>query len=160
MTELEQKFLDALKTAQDGKQEEARKAFEEVIAADPKGDLADDALYNVGLLSFQQNKFDEAEKTFKQLIEEFPEATIAEFENSVEHGMTAAKAYLGLINCYLPMGREVEAWECLEKLEQFTDSYVTFADQRGVPFRKTYAMLGKELLDKFAAAKSELEMAE
>lgn len=160
MTQLEEKFLDALKVAEKGDHAAAQAAFEAIIAEDPQGDLADDALYNIGFLQFNQNAFDTAEATFKKLISEYPDSTIAEFENSVEHGATPAKAWYMLVNSYLAMGREVDAFDAAEKLNGFTDSYVQFVDKNGVTFRKTYRMLADELLDQYAAAKSELEMQE
>ncbi|MCK5266548.1 MAG: tetratricopeptide repeat protein, partial [Spirochaetes bacterium] len=115
-------------------------------------------LFNIGLLHFKQDQFDKAEETFKKVISDFPEATIAEFENSVEHGMTTAKALLGLINCSLAMGDEVSAWDSLDKLNEFENSsFVMFTDPSGVTFKKTYRMLGQELLDQYAATKQELE---
>jgi len=157
MTELEEKFLSALKIANEGKDAEALKLFEEVIAADPQGDLADDALYNIGIMQFKQVEFDKAVVTFKKVIEEMPDSTIAEFEGSMEHGKTPAKAWLGLINCYLAMGQEVEAWDALDKLEAFPNSYVMYSNDHGVTFRKTFKMLGQDLLDTYASTKQEVE---
>jgi len=158
MRQLEEKFLDALRRAEKGDQAAAQTAFEAIIAEEPGGDLADDALYNIGFLQFSRNAFDKAEATFKKLIQEYPDSTIAEFENCVEHGATPAKAWYMLVNAYLAMGREVDAFDAADKLQGFTDSYVQFVDKNGVTFRKTYMMLAGELLDKYAAAKSELEM--
>ena len=158
MEALEEKFLNALKSSESQNYEESLKAFEGIISENPSGDLADDALFNIGILHFKQNKFDEAEKSFRKVISDFPGATIAEFENSVEHGMTTAKALLGLINCSLAMGDEVSAWDSLDKLNEFENSsFVMFTDPSGVTFKKTYRMLGQELLDQYAATKQELE---
>lgn len=157
MTQLEEKFLAALKSAQAGKLEEARAAFEAVVAADPKGDLADDALYNLGYLHFRKNEFDKAETVFKRLIAEYPEATIAEFPGSTEHGKTAAKAWYMLLNCALAMGKHKDGYTILDQLDKYPDTYVAFVDGRGVQFRKGYRILGQELLDKYAVASRELE---
>lgn len=158
MTQLEEKFLAALKTADGGDKAAAQAAFEAIIAAEPNGDLADDALYNIGFLQFSQNLFDKAEATFKKLIAEYPQSTIAEFPGSTEHGATPAKAWYMLVNCYLAMGREIDAYEAADKLDGYADSYVQFVNEQKIAFRKTFKMLAQELLDQYAAAKSELEV--
>jgi hypothetical protein len=63
-----------------------------------------------------------------------------------------------LVNCYLAMGREIDAYEAADKLDGYADSYVQFVNTAGISFRKTYKMLAGELLDQYAAAKSELEV--
>jgi tetratricopeptide (TPR) repeat protein len=157
MNPQEEKFLAAMKEAEAGNYSAAEAALQQIIDEDPRGDLADDALYDIGLLQYKQNKFQEAAASFLKVINEYPDATIADFGGSVEHGRTAAKAYLGLINCYLPMGREVDAYALLDKLVEFdADTYVQFTDARGISFRKTYSMLAKDLMDRYAAAKSEV----
>lgn len=156
LSKLEQDFLHGVELFQQKDYSGAEKVFEGVIAADPQGDLADDALYNLGLGYFQQNLFDKAEAAFKKLIEEYPDSTIAEFENSFEHGKTPAKARLGLVNCYLALGRENEAWQTLEELESFSDSWVMVAGTDNTPLKKTFHQLAKELLDKYAQAKQEI----
>ncbi len=71
---------------------------------------------------------------------------------------TPAKAWYMLVNCYLAMGREIDAYEAADKLDGYADSYVQFVNTAGISFRKTYKMLAGELLDQYAAAKSELEV--
>jgi tetratricopeptide (TPR) repeat protein len=156
MGPLEQKFLDALEMA---KQDRAKglALFQEVLDSDPKGDLADDALYNIGYLHFAESRFAEAQAAFDRLIKEHPDSTIAEFAGSIEHGKTPAKAWYMLVNCCLAAGKETEAWEACDQLAPYTDSYVEFADSRGVIFRKTYQMLARELLDRYASTKTEME---
>lgn len=155
LTALQKQFLQGIALFQKGEYAGAEAAFGEVIAADPQGDLADDALYNLGLGYFQQQQFDRAEEAFRKLIDEYPESTIAEFENSVEHGKTPAKARLGLINCYLAMGRENEARALLDELAPLTDSWVMVPGPGG-PVQKTFHRLAVELLDKYDQAKQEI----
>ncbi|MCA9285143.1 MAG: hypothetical protein KDA22_08025, partial [Phycisphaerales bacterium] len=51
--------------------------FRDAIAADPKGDLADDALFNVGGIALQMGLMKDAEATFTELLEAYPDARIA-----------------------------------------------------------------------------------
>lgn len=156
MSDLEKQFANGLELAAAGKLAEAGAAFEKLVAADPQGDLADDGLYNIGLLAFRQNAFEKAEGLFRKLISEYPQATIAASPGVLEHGRTAAKAWLGLLNCALARGNEIAAWQALEELERFGDSWVGYTDGNGTNYRKTFAMLGRELLDRYAAAKAEM----
>jgi tetratricopeptide (TPR) repeat protein len=98
--------------------------FEELIALNPKGDLADDAQFNIGLCYMKMNIPKHAIENFRKVIEEHPDSIIAFSELNQEYGRTPAKAYFGLLTCYLQSDNQEQVAECLEKLKEYEDSYV------------------------------------
>ncbi len=117
--------------------------FQDAIAADPKGDLADDALFNVGTTYLRMRLVADAEQAFTELIERFPESTIASVASpSQEHGRTAAKALLGRMQARLAQGNVEGARSDLDALSAYEDSWVVDPAGR----RRTYAELARAIL--------------
>ncbi len=127
---------------------DAIEKFKEAMAADPKGELADDAVYNIGLCYFKMSRFETALAQFRNVIEEYPDSTIADDPTTNEYGRTVAKAHLGMLNCYLALGQEDKAREALEALAQFDDSYVI---QGPDGLKRTFCDIGRDLLEEYEA---------
>lgn len=152
MDDLHKKFLEALNLAAAQKPAEAEKAFTAIFDSDPQGDLADDALCNIGILALAQNAIAQAESIFDRLIRDYPQATIAEYPGCSEHGRTAAKALLGLVNCALARGNAAQAKEHAARLREYEDSWVGVGSEK-----KTYGQLASELLAAWETANKEYQ---
>ncbi len=148
MGSMEDRFLVAVKKYQEKDLKAAWSEFKTITDDDKGGELADDALYNLGIIAFEEQKFDVSEKCFLKVIQEYPEGTIADV-GGFEHGKTAAKAYLGLMNCYLAMGKEAEAKDALAELNNYGESYVTV--------KKSFSSIGSELMESYESQKEEFE---
>ena len=144
-------FKEAVELLNDGFYFDGINKFNELIKLDPKGDLADDAQFNIGLCYLKMNIPKQAIEHFEKVISDYPDSTIAYSDENKEYGRTPAKAYLGLINCYLQLGNQDKTQECLSALSEFEDSYVLQED-KGVGKKVTYYQLAKEMI---AAVKKE-----
>lgn len=133
-------FSEAVERAGQGFLFDAIALFRDAIETDPRGDLADDALFNVGGIYLQMGLLKDAEASFTELIEQYPEATISSTLGAQETGRTAAKAHLGRLRARLAAGNRDGARSDLMALAGFTDSWVT--DANGV--RRTFYDLGIE----------------
>jgi tetratricopeptide (TPR) repeat protein len=118
--------------------------FRQIIELDPTGDLADDAQFNIGLCYLKMNLPKQAIENFWKVIKEYPDSTIAFSEQNQEFGRTPAKAYLGLLTCYLQLGDEKHISECKNKLLEYEDSYVIIEEDEKV----SYYELAKSMIDK------------
>lgn len=107
--------------------------FESLVRDFPSSELADDAEYNIALCLFELNRFDKAIDRLNILIAEYPDATITDVDGGNEHGRTAAKSYLLMLNCYLGLDQLEKSREILPLLERYPDSYVMVNEER-VPF--------------------------
>lgn len=152
MGDLQKDFLEALKLAAAQKPAEAEKAFTAIFDSDPQGDLADDALCNIGILALAQNAIAQAQSIFDRLVRDYPQATLAEYPGCTEHGRTAAKALLGLVNCALARGDANQAGEYLNQLKEYSDSWVDVGKEK-----KSYAQLASELLAAWETANKEYQ---
>lgn len=152
MGDLQKDFLEALKLAAAQKPAEAEKAFTAIFDSDPQGDLADDALCNIGILALAQNAIAQAQSIFDRLVRDYPQATLAEYPGCTEHGRTAAKALLGLVNCALARGDAGRAGEYLNQLKEYSDSWVDVGKEK-----KSYAQLASELLAAWETANKEYQ---
>lgn len=117
-------------------------AFRSFAKEDPKGDLADDAIYNAGLCLFRLGRYDEALAHFERVAKEYPRAKIRAVAGAQEFGRTAGKAHLGRLRCLLALGRREQAQATLDALNAYPDSYVI--DDQGR--KRTYYELGIEAL--------------
>ncbi len=129
-------FTKSLQYCQDEFYLDAIESLLDLASTYPKSELADDALYNVGLCFFNLNQFEKAIEYFQRVINEFPEATISVLEGGDEYGQTAAKCYYATLNCCLAMGRIEEAADIIEKLVAFPDSYVVRADGTKLTYKE------------------------
>ena len=92
-----QKFLD-------GYWIESYSLFNEFIDSTPEGDLVDDALLNLGLLSIVLGNPDKAETYFLKVIQEFSEADIDTNFSNTEVGKSSLKAAFHLVEIALARG--------------------------------------------------------
>ncbi|MGY8923776.1 MAG: hypothetical protein ACKVJR_08605 [Flavobacteriales bacterium] len=65
-------------------------------------------------------------------------------EGGNEFGRTAAKAYYGIINCYLAMGDVIKAKSIVNYLDEYDDSYV-INNVNNITFKE----LSIELINRF-----------
>jgi tetratricopeptide (TPR) repeat protein len=120
-----QYFTDGLQQAQQEFYLDAINKFQVIIDEYPNSDLADDALYNVGLCYFKMKQFEQAIETFNQVIINYPDATISALENANEFGKTAAKCHYSNLFSYLALNNEEKAIEELTKLKAYNhNSYI------------------------------------
>lgn len=125
-----QYFMEALKLANEDFFMDATTKFQQLINEFPESDLADDAMYNIGLCYYEMNQFEKAISILQNVIELYPDATITAIENNNEFGKTAAKAYYLMINCYLAEGKLDKAQEIIPTIEKYTNTYVTKEDEK------------------------------
>jgi TolA-binding protein len=92
-----QKFLD-------GYWIEAYSLFNEFLTSSPEGDLVDDALLNLGLLSIVLGNPEKAEVYFMRVIKEFSEADIDTSFSDTEVGKSSLKAAFHLVEMALAKG--------------------------------------------------------
>ena len=151
MDDLHKKFLEALNLAAAQKRPKPKKLLPRSLTA-IAGDLADDALCNIGILALAQTAIAQAESIFDRLIRDYPQATIAEYPGCSEHGRTAAKALLGLVNCALARGNAAQAKEHAARLWEYEDSWVGVGSEK-----KTYGQLASELLAAWETANKEYQ---
>ena len=108
----------------------------ELIIKFPDSELVDDAIYNIGLCYFNMNQFDIAITYFNKCIFEFPDGTISVLSGENEYGNTAAKCYYAIMNCYLALGKIIDAKKALNALANFTDSYVQLKNDDKITYEK------------------------
>ena len=104
--------------------------FQELVDEFPESDLADDALYNIGLCYFEMNQFQQCIDTLLGMIKKYPDATITSLEESNAFGRTAAKAYYLILQCHLGLNDIQSAEAILPKLDLYTDTYILVNDQK------------------------------
>ena len=119
-----QYFTKALQQAKDEFYLDAIGEFRKLIEEFPSSELADDALYNIGLCYFQMNQFDKAIEHYQLVIDEHPDATISVLEGGNEFGKTAAKCHYSIMNAYLALGNLEKAKENVAALEYFPKTYI------------------------------------
>lgn len=116
-------FVEAITYLKDEFYIDAISAFKRLCREFPDSDLADDALYNVGLIYFHLNDLQQAVIYLNRVINEYPDSTISALDSASDFGRTAAKAYYSLVSCYIGMGEIAKAQACADKLQQYDDSY-------------------------------------
>jgi tetratricopeptide (TPR) repeat protein len=117
-------FTNGLKFAQDEFFLDAINEFKSLAVEYPDSELADDALYNIGLCYFNMQQFEKSIGFFETVINECPDATISILDGGNEFGKTAAKCYYAIVNCYLAMSNINKAKENVLLSKKFSNSYV------------------------------------
>ena len=131
-----QYFTKALQQARDEFYLDAIGEFRKLIEEFPSSELADDAIYNIGLCYFHMNQFDKAIEHYQIVIDEHPDATISVLEGGNEFGKTAAKCHYAILNCHLGLGDIESARLQIGHLESFdSDSYVV-VDGKNTSFKE------------------------
>jgi len=126
-----QYFTNALQQAGSEFYLDAISEFRKLIEEFPNSELADDALYNIGLCYFQMNQFEKAIEHYQLVIDEHPNATISVLDGGNEFGKTAAKCHYAIMNCYLGQGEVDKAKQVTDKLHEYDkDSYVLVKDNK------------------------------
>jgi tetratricopeptide (TPR) repeat protein len=110
--------------------------FKMLIDEYPQSDLADDALYNIGLCYFKMKQFELAIETFNQVINNYPDATISALDNGNEFGKTAAKCHYGCFQCYLLLNEKENAEIEIKNLKSFNKSTYIIVDNKKISFEK------------------------
>jgi len=141
-------FTDAFKLVQDKFFVDGIHNFQKLVDEFPESDLADDALYNIGLCYFEMNQFQKGVEVLEKMIEKYPDATITALENGNEFGKTAAKAYCLIVQCYIGLDDIQKAESFIPILENYTDSYVMKDSEKS-----SFAMLSKELIKTYIEIK-------
>lgn len=113
-----------------------------MAAKDKQDELADDALFNVGICFLNMRLYHDAVAYFTKVIQGYPQATIAAVGGAPEFGRTAAKAHYGRLRAHLALGDRPAAEKDLEALKDFKDSYVLDPAGR----KRTFLDLGREAL--------------
>jgi tetratricopeptide (TPR) repeat protein len=122
--------------------------FNMLIDEFPESDLADDALYNVGLCYFKLKQFEQAIETFNQVIINYPDATISVLDNGNEFGKTAAKCHYGCFQCYLLLNEIDNAEAEILKLKSYNQSTYIIVDNKKVSFEHIATNLLNQLKNK------------
>ena len=117
-------FTNGLKFAQDEFFLDSINDFNKIVEDYPDSELADDALYNIGLCYFSMQQFEKAIRLFEKVITDYPDATISILDGGNEFGKTAAKCYYAIVNCYLAMSKINKAKENVLLSKKFSNSYV------------------------------------
>jgi len=115
-------FTEALHFIQQDFYVDAIGKFKTLIDEFPESDLADDAYYNIGLCYYNLRQFEKAISTFQYLITTYPEGGISVLEGGKEFGKTAAKAYYGILNCCLGLGKSDEAEKLIPVIRNYNSS--------------------------------------
>lgn len=131
-----QYFTEGLQQAQQEFYLDAINKFNILIDEFPDSDLADDALFNIGLCYFKMKQLEQAIETFNQVIINYPDATISSLDNANEFGKTAAKCHYGIFQCYILLEKKEQAQEELEKLKSFNQSAYVVLDGKKVSFEE------------------------
>jgi len=135
-------FMEAVGRASQGFLFDAIGLFRAAIKANPKGEFADDALFDIGHCYLRMQLLNDAEKTFTELLRKYPDATINCVLGGREQGRTAAKALLGRARARLKLGDLEGAQKDVRKLADYPDS--TASDVEGN--RRSFHELGVALL--------------
>lgn len=137
-------FVKGLENAKEEFYIDSINEFKNLIHDFPDSELGDDALYNIGLCYFKLKQLLKSIEIFEKVINQYPDATISILEGGSEFGRTAAKAYYGIINCYLAMGEVVKAESVINYLDEYDDSYVISNVKK-----RTFKELSIELINRF-----------
>ena len=139
-----QYFTEAFQLTQEKFFVDAIHIFQQLVDEFPESDLADDALYNIGLCYFEMNQLQKSIEVLKEMIEKYPDATITALENENEFGKTAAKAHYLIVLCYIGLNDIQEAESYIPILKEYNDTYFIKDDQK-----ITFAELATDSIKKF-----------
>jgi len=139
-----QYFTEALQLAQKKFYVDAIHKFQGLVNDFPESDLADDAMYNIGLCYHEMNQFPKCIEILEEMIEKYPDSTITVLENSNEFGKTSAKAYYLIVQCCIGLGDIQKAESYIQILENYTNTYVLINSEK-----ITFAQLSIESIETF-----------
>ena len=139
-----QYFTEAFQLTQDEFFVDAIHIFQKLVDEFPESDLADDALYNIGLCYFEMNQLQKSIEVLEEMIEKYPDATITALESGDDFGKTAAKAYYLIVQCYIGLGDIQKAESYIPILENYPNTYVIKNSEK-----LSFAQLAKELITKY-----------
>lgn len=139
-----QYFIEGINLAKNEFYLDSINKFKMLIDEFSQSDLADDALYNVGLCYFKMKQFEQAIEIFNQVIINYPDATISALDNGNEFGLTSAKCYYGIFLSFFILEDVKNAKSIIEKLKKYNKN--TFVILNGK--RSTYEELAKNILTK------------
>jgi len=125
-----QLFTQAVQMAKDEFYLDAIKMLEQLTKEFKDSELVDDALYNIGLCYFNMNQFERAIELFQKVIHQYPDATISILDGGNEFGKTAAKCHYATMNCFLGLGRFDLAFDIVNALDDYPDTYVLIDGQK------------------------------
>ena len=131
-----QYFTEGLHLAMDDFYLDAIHKFNMLVDEFPQSDLADDALYNVGLCYFKLKQFEQAKEIFNLVIINYPEATITALENGNEFGLISAKCFLGIFNCHFIEDNMDNAKEIIETLKTFDQNSYLVLNGKKTTFKE------------------------
>ena len=117
-------FTEAFQLVQEKCYLDAIHKFQDLVNDFPESDLADDALYNIGLCYYEMNQFQKSIDVLEEMIDIYPNATISALENESEFGKTAAKAYYLIVQCWIGLDDIQKAETYIPILERYTNTYV------------------------------------
>ncbi|MBT6936925.1 MAG: tetratricopeptide repeat protein [Candidatus Marinimicrobia bacterium] len=143
-------FVEAFKLVQGNFYVDAIHKFQDLVNDFPESDIADDAMYNIGLCYYEMNQFQKCVEVLEEMIEKFPDATITALENGNDFGKTAAKAYYLVVQCYIGLGDIQKAESYIPILENYTNTYVMKDSEKF-----SFAQLAKDSIDTFIKVKKE-----
>ena len=136
-------FTQALKLAKDEFYLDSVIEFQIIVEEFPESELVDDCYFNIGLCYFNIYQFQRAKKSFEFVISHYPDAIISILDGGNEYGRTSAKCYLGIVNCYLGMDDLENAKSILNKLEEYSDSYIILPDGK----KELFYSIGKKAVE-------------
>lgn len=131
-----QYFTEGLNLAKDEFYLDSINKFQMLIDEYPQSDLADDALYNIGLCYFKMKQFEQAIETFNQVITNYPDATISALDNGNEFGLTTAKCLLGIFNCYFLSGETENAKKIIGELKPYDNTSYLMVNNNKTTFKE------------------------
>ena len=123
-------FTNGLKFAQDEFFLDSINEFYTLVEDYADSELADDALYNIGLCYFEMNSFVKAIEIYNVVINDYPGSTISSLEGRGESGKTAAKCHYAILNCFLALNKLKEATRELQKAKEYPESFVIYEGKR------------------------------
>ena len=112
-------FTDAFQLTHEKCYVDAIHKFQKLVDDFPESDLADDALYNIGLCYYEMNQFQKSIEVLEEMIDKYPDATITALENGNEFGKTSAKAYYLIVQCYIGLDNIKKAESYIPILKQY-----------------------------------------
>ena len=138
-------FTEAIHQASQKFYLDAISKFKLIIDEYPDSDLADDAMYNIGLCYYELNQFSKSIDVLSDLIEIYPNATITALENGSEFGKTSAKAYYLIVQCHLGLNNIDKAERAFSHLKDYNDSSYIIRNEK----KYTFESLASDAINTF-----------
>jgi tetratricopeptide (TPR) repeat protein len=118
-------FTDAIQLVHDKFYVDGINKFQQLVNEFPESDLADDALYNIGLCYFEMNQFNQCIEILEEMIEQYPDATISALESENEFGKTAGKALYLIILSSIALDDKNKVEYYMKSINDYNDTYMT-----------------------------------